>query len=201
MKVMQTQSNIVILASNHDPRIVTKDWLNQKKILTEESINYIHTPGFSLVETGNYTLQIDQQQLNIGLKNFNENILSPLPVIACKYVEALPEIPYRAVGLNSNWIVQLERPNVLKEIFVAKPKRLDAIFHEGIYNIGGIVIYEYDPFRLQLTVSPERENNVSLAFNYHSDVSGAAELSETISHFTKVTEHACSIAIELLGGE
>ena len=75
---------------------------------------------------------------------------------------ALPETPYGAVGLNSNWLAQLEHRDALKEIFVAKPKQLDAIFHEGIYNVGGIVIYEYNPFRLQLTVRPEQGNNVYL---------------------------------------
>ena len=201
MEVVQTQANIVILASNHDPRIVTKDWLNQKGILTEESINHIHTPGFSLVETGNYSLQIDQQRLNIGLKHFNENLLMRLPAIAGKYIEVLPKTPYRAVGLNSNWVIQLKRPDVLKEIFVAKPKQLEAIFNEGNYNIGGIVIYEYNPFRLQLTVRPEQENNVILDFNYHSDVSGVNALSERVACFVKVTEHARNIAVKLLGGE
>ena len=50
------------------PGIVSKDWLNQKGILTEDSINDINTPEFSLVETVNYSLQIDPQRLNIGPK-------------------------------------------------------------------------------------------------------------------------------------
>ena len=201
MRVVPTQSNIVILASNHDPGIVSKDWLNQKDILTEASINYINTPGFSLVETFNYSLQVDQQRLNIGLKNFNENLLGRLPVIASKYIEALPETPYQAVGLNSNWIAQLEHREALKEIFLSNPKQFDTIFHEGRYNVGGIVIYEYDLFRLQLTVIPaEQDNSVGLDFNYHSNVSGVDALSQRIACFVKVTEHAQNIAVQLLGG-
>lgn len=201
MQVVLTQANIVILASNHDPGIVSKEWLNQKDILTEVPVNYINTPGFSLVETENHALHIDPQRLNISLKKRYENMLSHLPVIAGKYVEALPETPYRAVGLNSNWIAQLEHLDVLKGIFIKTPDQFDAIFHEGNYNIGGIVFYEYVPFLLQLTIKPEDNNNVSLDFNYHSDVSGTDDLSEKILHFAKVTEHAHNIAIKLLGGE
>ena len=200
MEVVQTQANIVILAPNHDPGTVSKDWLKQKEILTEESINYIHTPGFSLVETENYSLQIDQQRLNIGLKTLNEDLLIRLPIIAGKYIEALPDTHYRAVGFNSNWIVQLDRPDILKGIFVTEPKNLDEIFHQGKYDIGGIVIYEYNPFRLQLTVRPEQDNNVSLDFNYHSDVSDFAKLSERICCFANVTEHARDTATKLIGG-
>ena len=68
MQVVLTQSNIVILVSNHDPGIVSKEWLNQEGILTEVPVNYINTPGFSLVETENYSLHIDPQRINISLK-------------------------------------------------------------------------------------------------------------------------------------
>lgn len=201
MNVVLTQANIVILASNHDPGIVSRDWINQKKIFTEEPINYIHTPGFSLVETENYSLQIDQKRLNIGVKNLNENMISRLPEIASKYVEALPETPYRAVGLNSNWIAQLEHPDKLKGIFITDKNHLNAIFHEGTYNVGGIVIYKYDPFNLHLTVRPEQGNNVSLDFNYHSEISDFKELSKIISNFVEVRNHALNIVSKLLGGE
>ena len=201
MKVVPIQANIVILASNHNPGIVSKEWLNQKEIFTETPTNFVHTPEFSLVETDNYSLQIDTQRLNIGLKSADEDRLTRLPIMANQYIKALPETPYSAVGLNSNWIAQLESPDVLKDIFITKPAHLDAIFHEGNYNIGGIVLYEYSPFGLQLTIKPDKDNNVSLHFNYHSDVSGFDELSERISRFDKIIEHARNIAIELLGGE
>ena len=63
------------------------------------------------------------------------------------------------------------------------------------------MISEYNSFRLQLTVRPEQDNNVSLDFNYHSNVSGADTLSERLGCFIEVTKHARNIAIKLLGGE
>ena len=201
MKIVPIQANIVILASNHNPGIVSKEWLNQKGIFTETPTNFVHTPEFSLVETDNYSLHIDPQRLNIGLKKPNEDRLTRLPIIAGKYINELPETPYRAVGLNSNWIAQLEHPDVLKGIFITDPDHLDKIFHEGIYDIGGIVLYEYDDLHLQLTIKPDKDNNVRLDFNYHSDVSRVDALSETVSRFDKIIEHARNIAIKLLGGE
>ena len=115
MQVVLTQANIVILASNHDPGIVSKEWLNQKGILTEVPVNYINTPGFFASRNRKHALHIDPQRLNINLKNFNQNLLMHVPVIASRYIAALPETPYRAVGLNSNWLVQAERPDILKE--------------------------------------------------------------------------------------
>ena len=201
MKVVLTQANIVILASNHDPGIVSRDWLIQKEILTEASINHINTPGFSLVETANYLLQIDQQRLDIRLKGFNEHLLARLSIMAGKYIEVLPATRYSAVGLNSNWIAQLDHPNALKDIFAARRKQFDTTFHEGTYEVGGIVIYRYDPFRLQLTVTPQQSNNARLDFNYHSDISEVEVLGEAIGRLVEVTNHAHNIAVKLLGGE
>jgi hypothetical protein len=200
MRVVLTQANIVILASNHNPGIVSKEWLNQKGIFTETATKFVHTQDFSLIETDNYLLHIDPQRLNIGLKKPNEERLAGLPSIAAQYINALQETPYRAVGLNSNWGVQLESPDVLKGIFITHQTQLDAIFHEGKYDIGAIVMYDYDPFRLQLTIKPDKDNNVRLDFNYHSDVSGIDALSERIRRFDKIIKHAHNIAIKLLGG-
>ena len=199
MKVLPTQANIVILASNHNPGIVSKEWLHQKEIFTETPTNFVHTPEFSLVETDNYSLQIDPQRLNIALKNPNEDRLTRLSVMANKYIEELPETPYRAVGLNSDWIVPQENPDVLKGTFIANPDHFDTIFHDGDYNVGGIIMYEYNPFRLQLTIKPDKDNNVSLDFNYHLGVSGVDELGVSISHFAEVIGHARDTTIKLLG--
>ena len=46
MKVVPIQANIVILASNHNPGLYLKDWLNQKGIFTETPTNFVHTQNF-----------------------------------------------------------------------------------------------------------------------------------------------------------
>ena len=201
MKLLPIQAAIVVLASNHNPGIVSKEWLNQKKIFMDTPTNFIHTPEFSLIETENFSLHIDPQRLNIGIKGPNEEMLARLPFVADKYVEALPETPYRAVGLNSSWIIQPESPDVLKGIFLTHPSQLDTIFRDKPYNIGGIVLYEYDPFNLQLTIKPDKDDNIRFDFNYHSNVSDANELGGRISRFADAIEYARSIVSNLLGGE
>ena len=201
MKLLPIQANIVVLASNHNPGIVSKEWLSQKKIFTDMPNNFIHTPDFSLVETENFSLHIDPQRLNISIKSPNEDMIARLPFIAAKYVEALPETPYRAVGLNSNWLIQQESPDLLKGIFLTHPSQLDIIFPDKPYNIGGIVSYEYNPFNLQLTIKPDKDDNIRFDFNYHSNVSDANELGGRISRFADTIEHARSVVSNLLGGE
>lgn len=201
MEFMPNRANIVLLASNHSPGIVSKEWLNQKGIVTETPEDFTNTPEFSAVETANYLVQVDPQRLNIDLKNPDENMLTRLPVMATQYIEALPEVPYRLVGLNFNWIVQLGNLDVLKSIFIANPEHFNEIFPEGDYYIGGIVLYDYNAFGLRLIIQPENDNNVLFAFNYYSDVSNINDLSSKISQFSEVTKHARTIVTKLLGGE
>ena len=200
MKVVQAQASIVVLADSHNPTIVTKEWLARKEILAETPVDFTHTPYFSSVETTNFILYVDPQRLRVDAKNINQVSLSGLPEIIKKYVEKLSEVPYSAVVYNSRWQVHdMPHPDKLKAIFSGNAEQFTKVFGKQ-HNVGGIVLWEYDAFRVQLTANPAQANP-GIDLNYHSNVEVVDDLYKRLSKFVDVTEHANRIVNDLLGGE
>ena len=200
MELILNQANIIVVAPNHRPDIVSKEWLNQNNILKEAPINFAHHQNFSLVDTTNFSINVVQQRLKITARNSNQDILNHLQTIANRYVKALPNVSYNAIGLNSVWRILPTNPDLLKSIFVADKEQFNTAFRdEANYDIGGIVYYPYQSFRVQLTITPQQNNQINADFNYHSDITELSQLSESIPRFTEAIAHARNIAIKLLG--
>ena len=194
------QGNIVLVAPDHRPEVVSKEWLNQKGILNEAAINFVHHQNFSLVDTTNFSINVVQQRVTITARNLDGEMLKRLQGITRRYVRALPNVSYNGIGLNSTWYIPQTDPNFLKSKFVTDKARFDEHFRgEANYNIGGIVYYGYNQFRVQLTVTPQNER-IHADFNYHLDINNFDQLSEVISHFVETTGHARNTAKSLLGG-
>ena len=103
MEISLIGVNIVVLAKNHNPSIISKDWLSQKKIIKDNVISFTHTPAFSVVETENYSFYVDPDRLQLTLKNDIINRVDLLPEMILAYISALPEVPYLAVGFNFSY--------------------------------------------------------------------------------------------------
>ena len=199
MEPTLNQANIVLVALNHRPDIVSKEWLNQNNILKEAPLNFIHHQNFSLIETTNFSINVVQQLMTVAARRADQNILNHLQTIANRYIEVLPHVSYNAIGLNSSWMVSPTDSNLLKSTLVAKPERFIKAFHdEAHYDVGGIVYYQYEAFQVQLTITPH-PNQINANFNYHSDITNSDQLSERISHFTEAIGHARNIIKRLLG--
>ena len=204
MDPVLVQGNIVIVAPDHRPNVVSKEWLYQKNILKEAALNFVHHQNFSLVETTNFSVNVVQQLLTIAAKNSNQEMLLRLQTITKRYVEALPDVSYNAIGLNSNWSIRSTNSDLLKSKFVVDKEQFSETFRgKENYKIGGIVYYEYDPFRVQLTIVPQQNNLesdlINASFNYHLDIINHDDLSTAISGFTKTIGHAGNIIKKLLG--
>lgn len=198
MEPLLIQGNIVLIAPDHSPNVVSKEWLYQKGILQETPIKFVHHHNVSLVETENFVINVLEQQATITALNLDEEILKRLQDVAERYVDALPYVSYNAIGLNTTWRIRQPDPNFLKTRFVTDQDLFGKIF-DGNYNVGGIVYYLYDFFRVQLTIAPQREQSIA-AFNYHRDVTTFDELIEASSCFVEATRFARKIIKQLLGG-
>ena len=193
------QGNIVLVAPDHRPEVVSKEWLNQKGILNEAAINFVHHQNFSLVDTTNFSINVVQQRVTITARNLDREMLKRLQGITRRYVKALPNVSYNAIGLNSTWFIPQTDPNLLKSKFVADKVRFDEHFRgEANYNIGGIVYFGYDRYQVQLTITPQNER-IHADFNYHLGVSNSDQLIEPISHFVKTVGHSRNTVKNLLG--
>ena len=105
MEPTLNQASIVLVALNHRPDIVSKEWLDQNNILKEAPLNFIHHQNFSLIETANFSINVVQQQMTVAARSADQNILNHQQTIANRYIKALPYVLYSAIGLNSNWMV------------------------------------------------------------------------------------------------
>ena len=200
MELMLIQGNIVLVAPNHRPDIVSKEWLNQNNILNEAPINFVHHQNLSLVDTTNFSINVVQQRVTITARNSDQAMLRRLQTMAKRYIKALPNVSYNAIGLNSVWRILPTDPDLLKSTFVADKAKFNNAFHdEAKYDIGGIVRYKYDPFRVQLTITPQENKQINADYNYHSDITNSDQLSESISRFVEAIQHAHKITIKLLG--
>jgi hypothetical protein len=136
--------NITIFAKNHNPTIISKEWLMNKKILDEKINNFAHTPVFSIIETENYDLIVDPERLYLVGKKTNDKDIKRLIEIAKKYSEILPEIPYKRLELRYVYEIESDEKH-LKELFAKNDKLFKSLFGEK-YQISGTIKSDYKGF-------------------------------------------------------
>ncbi len=96
-------ASIVVVAQNHNPSILSPDFLATKKILDSPVSNFAHTPVFSVVEYKDKGLTINVTPDRFGINLFG-TITAPavteMAHIVISYFDALPETPITALGIN-----------------------------------------------------------------------------------------------------
>jgi len=172
MKGALIGTNIIVLASHHNPSIATKDWLLTKRIIEESVTNFAHTPTFSLTETETIIMAVDESRLTVSLKVISEPNLAILPQIVLKYMENLPETPYIAKGYNFSWKVSMGEENRKDELTSLFPKGEDIIkglSDDNWYEIGGILLLHWQGFQTKVVIDPflGSEKDLTVDFNYH----------------------------------
>jgi len=190
---MLDETNIVILARNYNPSIVSKEWLYNKNIIIEEAMNFVHTPVFSLVETEHISFILNDDRLQISLKRISPENIEGLPKIACKFVSALPETPYSAVGFNYRYHI----PQVsfqMEVLFSPNDIKLKELFAED-YKLGGVVLFKFKDFVVRMNATPVRGENARIAidFNFHCDCHNAEEVKERIELYSDITDRTKDI--------
>jgi len=199
--------NIVILASNYNPSIISKDWLRDKGIITEEPLNFAHTPVFSMVQSENFLLTVDDRRLTLSIRNISDLNLHKLPEIVNLYVESLKETPYKALGFNFKWIIRGEDGNFpinLKEDYISPKKRESLEKLCGEFSIGSIIYIPYnEKFLLKIIIDPnlKKKTDLELSFNYHADVTNVNLMIEEINKFPQLLKHSKEMADNLFNKE
>ena len=175
------KSNVVVVAENLNPSIFRETWLVKESVFTEEeivpesffssvSVNVV-TPSVELLivpERLQLTLKIDEKQDEI-VKRVLGNI-----------VKALPHTPYRAVGINFHWILELsdqsKLPEVTQEMFLSEENPLRNIFDTEDTVVGVYLSKDELEMRLKLNVKPIKGGGTNvgkeaLQFNFNFDKS------------------------------
>lgn len=189
-------ANIVLLAEKHNISIVSKEWASQNDLINEKVVNFAHLPVASVIETDNFSLFVDEKNLRISLKIINDNNLNILPEMVVRYINKLPEIPYRAIGLNFLYSVE-ENQEELKKIFTINDEKLKNVF-SGDYLFGGILKFDSKDFNITLTVQPKNSEETNYDFNFHYPSSNKDEIIEILKKYFETVDKAKMILGELL---
>ena len=190
-------ANIVIMASNYNPSIVSKEWLYQRGIFTESVDNFVHTPMLALVENQNFGFMVDEQRLQIVIKRVTQDNLTNSNVIAQRFIDVLPETPYKAVGLNYSFKLAEKSCN-LRGLWVPKAAKLKAVFSQD-YQVGAMVVFSFGGFAATFTVTPSltKGQPIRIGFNFHANVANTIEVKARIASQTTTLQKAESIIQEL----
>ncbi len=170
MDISLIGANIIILAKNHNPSIISKEWLSQKNIIADNFINFTHTPAFSIVETESFSLVVDPDRLQLAVKGDIQNNIDALEQSILTYVQALPEVPYTAIGFNFLYNIEA-RKDIIKEILHPPDEIFNKLFSEN-YQLGGIIKFNSDGFLVTINLQPNINNNeyneirADVNFNY-----------------------------------
>jgi hypothetical protein len=183
-------TNIVILARNYNPSIVSKEWLYDKNIVRETVTNFVHTPPLSVIETDRVSFVLDENRLQISLKSITTDSIESLPKIAAGFVSCLPETPFVAVGFNYSYSIPKETSH-LKTLFALDDIKLKQLFSEN-YEVGLIVSFSFKAFIVRMTAPPPpargKITRITMDFNFHSDSRGAGEVKKRLKLYPETIE-------------
>lgn len=205
MKIKIKKANLVILATAHNPSILSVPWLKEKKLINVDPKQFMHTPDISLFDTESFSLIVDRQRLFYSVKKHNLNNLKSLARFGNKYIKILPHIPYTALGINFAWINKLKKDESFQKICIDKDSKLNLrkVFLNHDLNFGYIVFARKKPYLLKLTIEPKGKTELIFNFNYHHEVKGIDIdiVRGYIDNFIKYYKHSKKIVENIcLGG-
>ncbi len=193
------KADIVILASEHTPSIMSPQWLKDKDIITENHTNFINTPEFALFESNTYSLIIDRQRLQIGIRSNDKDghVLNSVAKIAKRYVTLLNQIPYTSMGLNFTLSLTAKESEKIPsiEVKVGSDKGLKDSLTDHELSYGCVVNARKDPYLLKLTIAPQGEKTLIYNFNYHHEVKDLKvdTICEYIENYVRLCAYSRSV--------
>ncbi len=211
MRTQLVDSNFVIAAQQFNPSIFSQLWLVQNGIASENDFKgeSVFTPAFAQVRSPRFVLLVLPQQLQFAPLPVEEQHGELVADAIGSIVRLLPETPYVAVGLNLNWLVEIEPkeyPAFSRALFY-RENPLYEQFVENDARFGGYLSKDILGARLKLDVKPkktgppgEEVEKLLFAFNFHVDVRRDNQVDEILrmaNQWDSAMEHAVGI-IEVL---
>jgi len=195
-------SSCVVVADQHNPSILNPDWLVKTEIID---------PGWKLADPSITTpllarcFYVNKVELVLEPNKFtvrslpadNNGLSGELPRIVRKYVESLPHIPYKQLGNNFRFSIDVQ--GVLSKL-------KNKLIKEGIWNTDDIskikTTFQYfcNGYRINLTVESsdageesrtgEEASTLILDFNYHRELDDLSSLIRGIGSWQNDYEDA-----------
>lgn len=205
MDVKLTSADLVILATAHNPSILSPEWLNEKKLVSNDPINFIYTPDLSVFESKDFSLIVDRQRMQIVSKNFDLKSLELVKNIAAKYIELLPNIPYKAFGANFVWAMKATASEIIPDISINinGSNNFSEILSGHDLSYGCIIRAKRSPYLLKLVVEPQGERSLIINFNYHHEIIKGEEskLTDYLNNYVNLLNYSQCIVNSIIKGK
>lgn len=185
------RESIVVIASEHNPSILHPSFLHAQHIVPQEwepLDKPICTPPFSVVKFKNGVIfLVDSGSLQVSQSpGNNDRSEFDIPQCVKKYVEVLPHVPYTALGINFDALVDQNEP----EEFLIKKFLRPGKWNDGNQQLKALslkLVYMREDWRLTVSLEPssgrkakQSNKEISVSGNYHLDLRGIDPLQETI---------------------
>ena len=186
MKILNTA--VVVLGENHNPSILHPSFLKAQKIVPSDwepqEGRVICTPAFSETRYPNSIIfTVDIERLQIKDERPPEDVTKSLVTgLATSYVESLPHVPYKAVGIN--FAVGIEKvdpgPWMIERFIRPGPWNEDDMLSQSVnlqfqytVNVGSANLSIVPG---QFSIENVKYVGVILTANYHQAIPQAAAL-------------------------
>lgn len=173
--------SVVLVADSNNPSIINPDFLKHNRIVDagyEVQDFPISTPAFSQVAYKN-GITVTSDPARVLFQQTRElakaNVVSP--GIAKRYLQCVPHVPYRAIGINPKGFRRIlgQEPNVIANMLRDKGSWMS--FHDvnpsvqlkAIYRYDGRVI-SLDVMGTQRTENDQKVPGVMFQANVHRDL-------------------------------
>ncbi len=186
-------SNVVVVAQQFNPSVVSQLWLARHGLVAEGEFEpgSIFVEGLVQVCTRRFVLLVTPEQLQLVPRVPEEEQDALITHTLGTLVRTLPHTPFRAMGLNFTWHLVPDDGDVralTRRLFFVAQRPLFRDFDVPEANFGIYLSKNLFGFRLKLDVKPitvalpegPPEHRLQMLFNYHADLPQGAEAAETI---------------------
>lgn len=176
--------NVVVVARQFNPSIFTQLWLVKNKLASESDFDEgdsVFTPPFVQVRVPKFALLVLPEQMQFAPRPAEGNHGAVVREKVGRIIQALPETPYSAVGLNFHWMLApaQEDYSALCRALFFRDNPLYSEFESADARFGGYLSKDIFDARLKLDVKPTtvdtpdgRAEKLLFAFNFHADIKG-----------------------------
>lgn len=183
LEVKLASLSVVVISDGNNPRILNPDFLQRNQIVpdTWKPANVIVTSPFATVQFENsLSIHVENTKLQFLATAADVDWQTELPRIAIKYLEVLPHVAYKAVGLNFAWNSDTPVGQEAEDRLIAAMLRDGDWLKFGAGITGTLIELQYrksQPFLalkigVRLTVNPDGTEvleSYTISTNFHHD--------------------------------
>ena len=210
MKMEMNPANVVIIARQFNPSIISQYWLIKNGIFTEEEIqpDSIFSPVIANVHSKDCQILVLPEQLQFMSKLIDQSGQELLISKLGKIVQALPHTPFVAVGLNFSWQVydedDVSSAALGRKLFFRGDSPLYKFFDVDDARFGSYMSRDILGCRLKLDIKPVTvpcpegvSNRLLFGFNFHLQLTEDDKAESILNLFQKWDE-AKETAVSLM---